>query len=112
MGQVKQPRIWSSVPKGQKVANLNLEISPSNVLLYKKSKNCDKTKEKETPNSPPLSLPQNKAKKENHSSPPLSLPTRKKSIKVPKNPHLSLPKKKVKKMFQKCAQKEPQVCPN
>jgi hypothetical protein len=100
------------VPKGQKVATLNLEIRPLSVLLYKKAKNCAKKKRKKAPNSAPLRLPQNKAKKENHNRPPLRLPTRKKSIKVPKNPHLSLPKKKVKKMFQKCAQKEPQVYPN
>jgi hypothetical protein len=46
MGQLKQPRIWSSVPTGQKVATRNLEISPSSVLLYKKSKNCARKKEK------------------------------------------------------------------
>jgi hypothetical protein len=34
----------SSVPQGQKVATLNLEISPSSVLLYKESKNCAKKK--------------------------------------------------------------------
>jgi hypothetical protein len=103
MGQVKQPRIWSSVPKGQKVATLDLETSPSSVLLYKKSKNCAKRKKK-APNSPPLSLPQNKAKKYNHNSPPLNLPARKKSIKVPKNPDLRTPS--VPKLKKQSAKKE------
>jgi hypothetical protein len=95
MGQVKQPKIWSSVPKGQKVATLNLEISPSNVHLYKKSKNCAKKKKKKAPISPPLSLP-----------------TRKKVNKSSKKSPFKSAQKKVKKMFQKCARKEPQVCPN
>ncbi len=63
MSQLKQPKIWSNVPKGQKVATLNLEISPSSVLLYKKAKNCAKKKEEKAPNSAPSAPKQGQKRK-------------------------------------------------
>jgi hypothetical protein len=51
------------VPKGQKVAILNLEISPSSVLLYKKSKKCANKKGQKEVQIVPLILPPKRKEK-------------------------------------------------
>jgi hypothetical protein len=64
MGKLNRPRILSSVPKGQKVATLNLEISPSKCSFIRNQKIVPKKKVKRRSKKSPFESAQKKRKKE------------------------------------------------
>jgi hypothetical protein len=74
MGQLKQPRIGSSVPKGQKVATLNLQVCS----FIRNQKIVPKKKvQKKVPNNPLSSLPKKKGE-EKPKQPPFESAQKKK----------------------------------